>query len=1003
MPGTPERTLAISATFTAEPLNESLEFWFERLKLSFKIRHAAFHQVFQTLLDPAGVFATNHDGVNVVLLRWQDMGEGEQLEANAASFIETLGRAASPMKVPLVVVSCPCSPSFLEVEQRAGLATGLDAQLTKLVESVSNLHLLPAAVIQDLYPVSEIHDPIGERLGEIPFTGDFFAALGTCLMRKALTFSRPPCKVVAVDMDDTVWGGVVGEDGWEQVRIEPAHRELHQFLLEQRRDGLLLAICSKNNENDAWEVFERRPEMLLKKEHFAAWRIDWKAKSANIRAIAKDLSLGADSFIFLDDDSKECAEMRANAPEVLTIQVPKDGTDVGHFLRHVWAFDRAKATAEDRKRGESYQQEIARSAELKKAATLEDFVAALDLKVTIEPLRAEMLPRVAQLTQRTNQFNTTTIRRTEGEIKSALDAGTLHCITIAVTDRFGDYGNVGAVLYSLDSGALVVDSFLLSCRALGRGVEHQIVRYLGAEALRHNLGEVALRFIASPKNAPALQFLDSLESTGESGGLYVRLFRIKADYASQLAYRPVSYSVLKDVEAQSESNNESKTEATGASTPRVLPSAAIDYQGIASELSTVPAIRRETRKARTSLGGAPVGSDPTAPRNAIESKLASIWAEVLQVPSVGIHDDFFELGGDSLRAVELLVRILDSRILDSHDVPEMTLSTLLESPTVASFAAILGQRRDVRCLVPLRETGSRPPFFCVPGGGGNVLSFRTLAMNLPEDQPFWALQAPGLDGSATVDDASEVAALYLDEVRTVRPRGPYFLGGGSYGGVIAFEMAQQLVAQGEQVAFLALLDTYNLAYGKMIPRAKAMYCHARFFAQRAAAATSRLARTPAKQWPKHVRQLSRTSAKLAGGLLRMVVSPPKNQSQPKPAGPMRDLKAEPNRAIEVLERVRDANMRAVERYTPKPFSGKITLFRASIRMSEPYQDKFLGWKPVAAGGIEMEIVPGHHSGFDRRELGEALDRHLRRAQNQSLAGSGAGNVQVDRGAEMPAA
>jgi FkbH-like protein len=986
MPGTPERTLAISATFTAEPINESLEFWFERLKLSFKIRHAAFNQVFQTLLDPAGVFATNHDGVNVVLVRWQDFGEGEQLQANAASFVETLSRAASQMKVPLVVVSCPCSPSFLEVEQRAGLAAQLDTRLAKLVESVSNLHLLPAAAIENLYPVSEIDDPIGERLGDIPFTGEFFAALGTCLVRKALSFSRPPRKVAVVDLDNTVWGGVVGEDGWEQVRIEPAHRELQQFLLEQRRDGLLLAICSKNNENDAWEVFERRPEMLLKKEHIAAWRIDWNPKSANIRAIAKDLSLGADSFVFLDDDSKECAEMRANAPEVLTIQVPKDGTVLGHFLRHMWAFDRAKATAEDRKRGESYQQEIARGAEAKKAATLEDFVAALDLKVTIEPLRAEMLPRVAQLTQRTNQFNTTTIRRTEGEIRSALEAGTLHCITIAVTDRFGDYGNVGAVLYSLDSAALVVDSFLLSCRALGRGVEHQIVRYLGAEALRQNLGEVALRFIASPKNAPALQFLDSLESTGESGGLYVRLFRVKADYASQLAYRPVAYAGLKEVESQAESMPES--------TPRALPSAAIDYQEIASELSTVPAIRREIRKARTSVG-TPVGSDPTAPRNAIEAKLASIWADVLQVPSVGIHDDFFELGGDSLRAVELLVRILDSYD-DSSDAPEMTLSTLLESPTVASFAAILGQRREVRCLVPLRETGSRPPFFCVPGGGGNVLSFRTLAMNLPEDQPFWALQAPGLDGSATVDNASEVAALYLDEVRTVQPRGPYFLGGGSYGGVIAFEMAQQLIAQGEQVALLALLDTYNLAYGKMIPRTKAIYCHARFFAQRAAAATWRLARTPAKQWPKHVRQLGRTSAKLAGGMLRMVVSPPKNQSQPKPAGPVRDLKAEPNRAIEVLERVRDANMRAVERYTPKPFPGKITLFRASIRMSEPYQDKYLGWKPVAAGGIEMEIVPGHHSGFDRRELGEALDRHLRRAQNQYLAG----NAQVDRSAEM---
>jgi FkbH-like protein len=964
MTAKPERTLAISGTFTAEPINDALEFWFERLKLPFAIKHAPFNQVFQTLLDPAGLFSGNQNGINAVILRWQDLGEAQQLEANANSLIETLGRSAAQMKVPLVAVLCPCSPSFLASETEAQLASRLDERLATEAAKVSNLHLLNAATILELYPVSEIHDAVGERLGEIPFTGDFFAAAGTCLVRKILGLTRPPYKVAAVDLDNTMWGGVVGEDGWEHVRLEPAHLGLQRFLLEQRSHGLLLAICSKNNQQDAWEVFERRPEMLLKKEHFAAARINWNPKSANLQAVAKELSLGSDSFIFLDDDSKECAEMRANAPEVLTVQVPKDGRELEHFLRHVWAFDHAKITAEDRKRSESYQQEIARTAEAKKANSLEDFIAALDLKVVIEPLRADMLARVAQLTQRTNQFNTTTFRRTEAEIQSALDTGALQCITIAVTDRFGDYGNVGAVLYSFEPAALVVDSFLLSCRALGRGVEHEIIRYLGNEALKRHLEEVAIRFIASPKNTPALQFLDSLESTGESGGLYTRLFRVKADYASRLAYRPVSYTGLKPDDAQ---------RAPKAEDSQV---AVIDYGEIATNLSTVAEIRQEMRKAKTGSPNLQVVGESTAPRNKTEAQLARMWAEVLQRPSVGIHDNFFELGGDSLRAVELLVKILES-----FDIPDLTLSALLEAPTVASFASTQNQRREVRCLVPLRETGSRPPLFCVPGGGGNVLSFRTLAMNLPEDQPFWALQAPGLDGSTPVEDAKEIAALYLDEIRTVQPSGPYYLGGGSYGGVIAFEMAQQLVAQGEQVAMLALLDTYNLAYGRMIPRAKAMYCHARFFAQRAGANLN-LGNVPLKRWPEHLRQMGRTSAKLMGKMLRMFVAAPENQSQPKPAGPALDLKGESNRAIDVLERVRDANMRAVERYTPQPYSGTITLFRAAVRMNEPYQDEFLGWKPVAAGGIDIEIVPGHHSGFDRRELGEALNRHLLRAQEQ---------------------
>jgi FkbH-like protein len=964
-----DRTLAISATFTAEPINDSLEFWFERLQLPFRVKHAAFNQVFQTLLDPTSVFAANTNGFNVVLLRWQDLGEGEQLSANATSIVETLSRSAAQMRVPLIVCSCPGSEEFLANPEHAAVATRFDEELKKAAASISNLHLLANPAVEQAYPVATVHDPVGERLGEIPYTSDYFAALGTTLVRRVLTLVRPPYKVAVLDLDNTLWSGVVGEDGWEGVRIEPSHQAFQQFLLEQRNDGMLLAICSKNNEADAWEVFARRPEMVLKQEHFAASRIDWNPKSANIRAIAKELSLGSDSFVFLDDNAKECAEMRANAPEVLTVQVPDDGTDLGQFVRHMWAFDRAKITAEDRKRSQSYQQEVARAAEAKKASSLDDFIAALDLKVTIEPMRDEMLPRVAQLTQRTNQFNTTTIRRTEAEIRASIDAGAMHCITIAVTDRFGDYGNVGAVLYSFEDKALVVDSFLLSCRALGRGVEHQIMRYLGGEALRHGKAEVAVRFIATPKNAPALQFLDSLESTGESGGLYIRLFRIKAEYASTLAYKPVSYDINRE-------DDGSKAAPTSSAAAPI----AVDYGPIAKQLNTVDAIRQEIRRAKAGPAEVPTAGASTAPRNATETKLAAMWADTLQRPSVGIHDNFFDLGGDSLRAVELLVKILDA-----FDVPDLTLSAVLENPTVASFAKILGQTRDVKCLVPLRESGSRPPLFCVPGGGGNVLSFRTLAVNLPEEQPFWALQAPGLDGSPTVDNAQELAALYLEEIRTVQPNGPYYLGGGSYGGVVAFEMAQQLRAQGEQVAFLGLLDTYNLAFGKMIPRSKAIYCHARFFMQRGFAGVGRLAKTPVSRWPEQLGQLSKTSAKMSKKILRMFVAAPENQSQPKPKGPDMGRIGEPKKAVEVLERVREANMRAVERYVPQAYRGKITLFRAAIRMSEPYQDDYLGWRPVAAGGIDVEVVPGQHSGFDRRELADALNRHLLRAQQQSRA------------------
>jgi FkbH-like protein len=943
-------SIAISATFSSEPLTESLQFWVDRLKLPFSVKHAAFNQVFQTLLDQVGLFAANADGVNVALIRWQDLGDSEQLENNAKSLIETIARAGNQLSAPLIVLNCPCSPVFLSDPGSTALALRLDHELAQRVATLSNIHLISSASVQEFYPVSNVDDPISERLAQIPYTAEFYAALGTILARKAASLRRSPYKVIVVDLDNTLWTGVAGEDGWQGVRIDGGRLALQELLLKQREQGALLAVCSKNNENDAWEVFERRPEMLLKKQHFSAWQINWDPKSVNIRRIAQQLSLGADSFIFLDDCGKECAEVRAQAPEVLTLQIPASSSDLLSFVRHIWAFDRGKATAEDRLRVESYEREQTRALEAQKAGSLEDFVASLALQVTIEPLRPEMIARVAQLTQRTNQFNTTTIRRTEAELKSTLDERSLQGITVAVTDRFGDYGNVGAVLYNVVSSSLVVDSFMLSCRALGRGVEHAIVRYLGEEAQRHQAEDVVIRFIASPKNALALRFLDSLESTGESGGLYTRSFRIKADYATQLVYRPLAGS--ENEQLQKVSQPELRASA--------VCSAAIDYSGLAASLNTVSAIRAEICKSKPAeefeaASSATPGS--AAPRNDTEAELVKIWAEVLQKPTVGIHDDFFELGGTSLRAVGLLVRVVET-----FDRPDLVLSMVLEAPTVARFAVALGNQQRVRCLVPIREQGSRPPFFCIPGVGGNVLGFRGMAAHLPEDQPFYGLQAPGLDGSETVDDAKRIAAMYIEEIRTIQPQGPYFLGGGCIGGIFALEMAQQLRAQGEEVAFLALMDAYNPAYSKMISRFKYFYCHGRFLGQRAMAKASKIAR----------RFLSRHGEQR------------RNHNQP--ISPLQSNRKDSvaNDPLEILRRVHDANLRAGQQYTPLPYKGKITVFRAATRKAEPYQDNYLGWGPVAKGGIDVEVIPGRHSDYEPRVHAQMLDQHLRLAQNMSL-------------------
>ena len=268
-----------------------------------------------------------------------------------------------------------------------------------------------------------------------------------------------------LDCDNTLWKGVVGEDGTAGIAIPPAWRALQQFMVELSGRGFLLCLSSKNDEADVLDVLDHRPDMVLKRKHLVAWRINWQPKSENIRSLAHELNLGLESFIFIDDNPLECAEVRAACPEVLTLRLPIEG-ELTPFLEHVWAFDRFQLTAEDQERTAMYQQEVERGRFLKQALTIEDFLTGLDLKIKIsEPARSQ-LARVAQLTQRTNQFNFTTIRRTDSEVERLAESG-LECWIVEVSDRFGDYGLVGVMIAGEQDGALTIDTLLAELPGVG--------------------------------------------------------------------------------------------------------------------------------------------------------------------------------------------------------------------------------------------------------------------------------------------------------------------------------------------------------------------------------------------------------------------------------------------------------------------------------------------------------------------------------------------------------
>jgi FkbH-like protein len=624
---------AISATFTAEPIQPVLAFWGRQLNSEFQTRFAPFNQLLQTLLDPASEFAANRHGVNVVLARIEDFagGSAEALDANIQHFADVLREAPAHMSVPIIVALCPDSPSF------TGNSAQAAAKLAANLEDTPGAQLLAHEQIAHLYPVPQPHSPEGERLGGIPYTELYFCALGTSIVRHAHALFMPPYKVIALDCDNTLWQGICGEDGPDGIIIDPPRRALQQFMADQREDGMLLAMASKNNEQDVIETFEHHPAMPLQLRHFAGWRLNWEPKSANLTELADELSLGLDSFIFIDDNPKECAEVEGGIPEVLTLALPADPGEIPHFLEHVWAFDHSAVTEEDRNRNAYYAQAQEFGREMKRSADLESFMRSLDLRVTFEPLAAERLPRAAQLTQRTNQFNFTGIRRTESEIQALVASGH-ECVTASVSDRFGDYGLVGVMIYGVSADVLEIDTLLLSCRALGRGVEHRMMAYLGDLATKRSCSTVMAHLKTTARNEPARQFLHSIGERAEQPAEDGFVYTFDAAALRSLEWTP----------------------SAGTAAPKpprrrrdVQPRRFVEFAAIAHTLSRpaeiLEAMRAESRHEKIGSG-----------MNGTEARLAAIWSDLLQKPEIAISDNFFDLGGHSLLAVLLIMRVREA-------------------------------------------------------------------------------------------------------------------------------------------------------------------------------------------------------------------------------------------------------------------------------------------------------------------------------------------------------
>jgi surfactin family lipopeptide synthetase A len=360
------------------------------------------------------------------------------------------------------------------------------------------------------------------------------------------------------------------------------------------------------------------------------------------------------------------------------------------------------------------------------------------------------------------------------------------------------------------------------------------------------------------------------------------------------------------------------------------------------------------------------GSVP--PADEFERLICEAWADVLGVKRVGIRDNFFDLGGHSLLAVQLMLRLQE--IIPGEPLP---LRAVLEAPTVEEFAVWLRNFKSDRrqFLVRLRPGASeRPPFFCVHGAGGNVLSMRPLAMALPSDLPFYCLQAKGLDGSEPFESVEETAHCYVDEIRSVQPHGPYYIGGGCYGGLVAFEMARKLEASGETVAALVLIDSFNPAFKKFLTKRNQFFRIARFYIRRMPWHVRRILSKRPCEWFAYIADCLKALRKGSQSYSVVVANFEAHMTEAFSDTTLR----------ENLKRVIRANLLASYKFVPKPYRGNAFIFRASDSAPSPYDDHRLGWASVARGGIEcFEIEGDHVSMFEEpavRLLAEKLNAKL---------------------------
>ncbi len=466
-------------------------------------------------------------------------GDAAQARVEAAFarlklIVESL-RPAVASAIFVQTVAPPLEPLFgsfdrLEPGSAFAMIQALNARIAEWARA-GEVVLVDIARLAASVGLEHWHEPRHWHASKLSFAPRMTPVYADVVARTLAAVRGKAKKCLVLDLDNTLWGGVIGDDGVAGIQLGQGSASGEAFLavqrlaLELRGRGVVLAVCSKNEDDAARLPFREHPEMLLREDHIAVFQANWTDKAANLKAIAETLNIGVDALVFLDDNPAERMQVRAKLPLVGVPELPEDPAFYPRVLAAAGYFEAVAFSQEDRERAGYYQANAQRAAQLSASGDIGEYLASLDMVCQIGPVDAVTRPRVSQLINKSNQFNLTTRRYSEAEVQAAEADPQRHIIQIRLIDRFGDNGIISVIIADKARSSWEIDTWLMSCRVLGRRVEDAVLNHLAAAAKAEGARALVGRFVPSPKNKMVSDHYRKLgfeqtESTPDGGSVW---------------------------------------------------------------------------------------------------------------------------------------------------------------------------------------------------------------------------------------------------------------------------------------------------------------------------------------------------------------------------------------------------------------------------------------------------------------------------------------------------